>query len=122
LRGIEAIAMSLLLAGIFLWVVIISKDKVAPAIEKLIGDPIRNIPVRTEQRQILNFIATVIPSIIVFLFGTVFLIVYFWTSLQGVSILINFKGVLGAIIKCFAVFALVFSTAYLIYLQPKQTK
>jgi uncharacterized membrane protein len=113
IKGVIGIIVSFALGLIFLWVMFVSKYKLSPAI----GSMIRNIPVKTEQKPILDFI----PSVITILFGCIFLIVDFWTSLQGVDALIHFNGALGFTIKCFAVFALVLSTGYLIYLHPKNT-
>jgi len=119
LQGISAIAISLVLAVIFLWVVLISKEQVAPLVKELIGKPIRTLPVKAEQKSITEFAASIIEPGIVIVFGAVFLFIDFWTSLEGVGAMIPFKGILGGILKCFAVFALVFATIYLIYLNPK---
>ena len=119
LQGLPAILMSLLLAGMFLFVIIISK-KIGLAVDTIISDRIRNLPVKTEQQPVLDFIAENLPSAIVFIFGLAFLILDFLTSLQGVDALVPFKGYLGFIVKYFAVLALVFSTAYLIYWQPQK--
>jgi hypothetical protein len=121
-QGLLSIVVSVVLAGIFLWVVLISKDKVAPAIEEKIATPFRGLSSKVQQSKWVEFIADAIAPTTVVLIGVTFAIVDFWTSLEGVSAVIPFKGVLGLVLKSFAVFALVFSTLYLIYLQPKQAE
>lgn len=121
--GFPGIILSMGLAGLFLWAVYMSKDKVAPALEKRIAIPIRNFALKLEkigQRNFLELIADAIAPTTVFIIGIIFLIVDFWTSSEGVGAIIPFTGSLGLIVKNFAVFALVFSSWYLIYLKPKQ--
>ena len=118
--GFLGIIVSMFLAGIILWVVFISKDKVAPVLEKKIATPLRNLSSKVEQSKYIEFIADAIAPVTVFLIGIAFLIIDFWTSLAGVDAIIPFKGVLGLVLKSFAVFALVFSSWYLLYLKPKQ--
>ncbi|TVP59940.1 MAG: hypothetical protein EA343_18770 [Nodularia sp. (in: Bacteria)] len=114
------IIVAIILAIIFLWVVRVSKDSVAPAIEEKIAIPVRSFAPMVEQTELIEFIADSIAPFIIIVIGVIFVIVDFWTSLAGVSQIIPFKGILGFSLKAFAVFALVFSTIYLIYLQPKQ--
>lgn len=121
-QGFPAVIVSVVLAGIFLWVVLISKDKVAPAIKEKIATPFRGLSSKVQQSKWVEFIADAIAPTIVFFIGTAYAIVDFWTSLEGVSAVIPFKGFLGLVLKSFAVFALVFSTLYLIYLQPKKAE
>jgi len=122
LTGFPAIAVSSVLAGIFLWVVLISRDQLALAIEEKIASPFRGFSSKVEQGKWVEIIANSIAPVTIILIGTTFAIVDFWTSLAGVSAVIPFKGGLGLVLKSFAVFALVFSTVYLIYLQPKQVR
>jgi hypothetical protein len=114
------IIVAIVLAIIFLWVVLVSKDKVAPALEDKIATPIRSFAPRVQQTALIEFVADYIAPFIIIVIGIIFVLVDFWTSLEGVSQIIPFKGILGLALKAFAVFALVFSTIYLIYLEPKQ--
>lgn len=120
LKGFLAIVISFVLAVIFLWVALISKAQVAPAIEKKFANPIRDWSFKVEQSKWVEIIADALAPVTVVSIGIIFCIVDFWTSLEGVSAIIPFKGILGGVLKIFAVFALVFSTVYLIYLQPKR--
>ena len=114
------IILAIILAIIILWVVLISKDKVAPAIEEKIAIPLRSFAPRVQQTALIEFVADYIAPFIKIVTGVIFVLLDFWTSLEGVSQIIPFKGILGLVLEAFAVFALVFSTIYLIYLEPKQ--
>jgi hypothetical protein len=117
---IPGIILSMLLTGLCLWGVYMSKDYVAPELEKKIAIPLRNFALKVEQRVLLELIADAIAPSIIFIVGIVFLIVDFWTSSEGVGAIIPFTGLLGFVVKNCAVFSLVFSSWYLIYLKPKQ--
>ena len=119
-QGAIGIIESILLAGIILYVVFISKDKVAPALEKKIATPLRSLSSKVEQSQYIEFIADAIAPVTVLLISIAFVIIDFWTSLAGIGAIIQFKGVLGLVLQSFAVFALVFSSWYLLYLKPRQ--
>lgn len=120
LQGPLAFVISIILAGIFLWVVLISKDRIAPAIEKRVVPLFRNLASKFVGIEWINLIGEAIAPTVVTVIGIVYIVVDFWTSLEGVSAIIPFKGTLGVVLKSFAVSALVLSTFYLIYLKPKQ--
>lgn len=120
LDGIGAGVVSFILSIIFLWLILIVKDSVAPTIRANIGNPIRNLPVKNEQKAIAKYIANVIETVIIIGLTIAFIFIDFWTSLEGVSAFIPFKGILGFFIKIFAVFALVFATIYLVFLQDQK--
>jgi hypothetical protein len=107
-------------AIIVLWSVIFSKNTFASGIQIRLTNPIKEFAPRVKQSDTIEFLADTIVPVIIILFSIIFIIIDFWTSWAGVSKLVPFKGLLGMVIKSFLVFALVFSTVYIIYLQPKQ--
>ena len=120
LQGFSGIILSSLIAFFCLWLLLMTRDNLVPSLDRLIVAPIKGMTSKIEQGEIIEIVASTIPSIIVVIIIFSYIVIDFWTSYLGVSTAVQFKGLLGIVLKLFMVFCLVFSTIYIAILKPKQ--
>ena len=109
--------MSAFFALLFLWVARFSKDNVSKFISWAY-QPSKSVLSGVGMEAIAELIP-LLSYVFIVLISLVFIFVDFTTSWLGVSNFIPASGAIGVVVELFTVFALVFSTFYIVYIdQP----